>query len=278
MESKEKHADRQYLGKYRGFVKAVDDPEKLGRVRCQVPAVLGNELLTDWAWPSGSWYGGLEDYGFFAVPEMESSVLVEFEDGNVDRPLYAAVWWGKPGGKNHVPKLARGEKDESAGPPKGTDFFTSGDGTPHMQPQSAYAAKYPENVVLKTKHEKHVIEIDDTPGKGRLHFWHGPSKSFTEIDSKGVESVRVADRRYTVIEKNDELHVKMSRHVAVGLDDGLFVQGNQTVRIFGQRKTIIFGDDIEFVLGNKLTTVILQYARTAGVIISDRAPIVTHNP
>jgi len=275
---KQPHEQREHLGKYRGFVRDVNDPEQLGRVKCQVPAVLGNEVLTDWSWPAGAWYGGGEDYGRFEVPPLGSAVLVEFEDGNVDRPLYTAVWWGKPGGKNHAPKLARGVKDETAGAPKGTDQFAAADGSVHVQPSSPYAAKYPFNLVLKTKESKHVIEVDDTPGNARLHRMHGPSKSFEEIGPTGETSVRVAARRYTEVVGADETHVKQDRHAAVVGNDSLQVFGNQTVRIFGNRRTFVFGDDTEMVIGSKLTTVMLQYARIAGVVISDRAAIVTHNP
>lgn len=132
---------KRYFGKYRALVKDVQDPEKLGRVKCQVPEVLGS-LLTDWAWPCGAWYGGTEDSGDFRVPEAGATVFVEFESGSVQRPLYTSVWWGKPKGKNHVPKLAREEKDESASEPR-TDVTISAAGGAIQQPASAYAAKYP---------------------------------------------------------------------------------------------------------------------------------------
>lgn len=278
METKEKFDRNQYLGAFRGFVRDNDDPERRLRVRCHVPAVLGNELLTDWCWPAGSWYGGVPDAGLVAVPEIGASVLVEFENGDVNRPMYSAVWWGQKDGVNHVPKLVRGEKDETAQAPKGQDSFTSGDGSVHRQPSSPYAAKYPENVVLKTQHERHVIEVDDTPGKGRLHLWHGTSKSFVEIGPDGTRSDRTAGRKYEEIGANDETHVKGSRHVGVDGADSLRVRGSQTVKILGSRKTFVFGDDTEIVLGSKMTTVMLQYARVAGVRISDRARLISHNP
>lgn len=272
----EQTENKQFFGKYRGFVKDVMDPEELGRVKCSVPAVLGN-LLTDWAWPAGSWYGGLEDYGFFMVPELDSSVLVEFEAGDVNRPLYTAVWWGKKG-QNHVPKLGRGTKDESA-EGKGTDLFISGDFSVHMQPAAAFAGKYPENIVLKTKDEKLVIEIDDTKGAARFHVFHGPSKSFHELDKEGNLSVSIAKKRYTFVGDEDGLHVKGDRHVGVDGADGLFVQGdqnlflqgNQTSILAGDRTTIILGSDIELVVGTKMTTVLESYVRIAGIAIVDIA-------
>lgn len=276
MESKEKFEVAKFLGRYRGFVRDRNDPEQLGRVRCQVPEVLGNDLLTDWAWPMGSWYGGTEDCGDFKVPPLGATIMVSFEAGDVNRPLYEAVWWGSPGGKNQVPKLARGVKDESAGSVKGSDQFASADGSQHAQPASPYAGKYPDVLVIKTKNEKHVLELDDTPGKGRVHVWHGPSQSWIEIGPDGVTSVRSAGRRYTLVGADEELHVLGGRHAKIAGADGLQVEGDQRIKIFGDRTTYVFGNDVEFVIGQKLTTTLQQWMRIAGIQVSDMAPMISH--
>jgi hypothetical protein len=278
METREKHEVAKYWGTYRGFVRDIKDPKQLGRVKCQVPSVLGNELLTDWAFPTGAVYGGAKDSGDFRVPVLGAAVYVRFEEGEVNRPIYEAIWWGEGGGESHVPKLARGVKDETTQSPKGDDFFVSGDGSEHLQPKTPFAAQYPHNQVLKTANEKIVREVDDTPGKGRIHDYHGPSKSWDEVGPDGTRSVRVAARRYTEVGQADETHVKGSRHAEVVGDDALRVDGNQTIRVFGDRTTFIFGNDVEFVLGAKITTVVLAYARIAGIAISDLAPVVSHNP
>ena len=63
-----RQADRQYFGKYRGFVVDNDDPEQLARLRLRIPSILG-DVETDWALPCLP-YGGLADQGWFAVPEI----------------------------------------------------------------------------------------------------------------------------------------------------------------------------------------------------------------
>lgn len=45
-------ADNNYFGIYRALVIDNDDPEGLGRVKLQIPQVLG-ENVTEWAWPIG---------------------------------------------------------------------------------------------------------------------------------------------------------------------------------------------------------------------------------
>ncbi len=89
-EARYKH---RWYGKYRAFVRDNNDPERLGRCRLEVPAVLGQgrENWSDWASPCFP-YGGNEDTGMFLIPEEGASVWAEFEGGQVQYPIWAGVW------------------------------------------------------------------------------------------------------------------------------------------------------------------------------------------
>lgn len=91
----ERYKNRWY-GKYRAFVRDHHDPERLGRLRLEVPAVLGTgkENWSDWAWPCFP-YGGNDDTGMFLVPEEGASVWAEFEGGQVQYPIWSGVWLAK---------------------------------------------------------------------------------------------------------------------------------------------------------------------------------------
>ena len=91
----ERYKDR-YYGKYRAFVRDNNDPERLGRCRLEVPAVLGvdKENWSDWAWPCFP-YGGNDDVGIFLVPEEGASVWAEFEGGDPQYPIWTGVWLAK---------------------------------------------------------------------------------------------------------------------------------------------------------------------------------------
>lgn len=84
---------RRWYGKYRAFVGDNNDPERLGRCRLEVPAVLGRgrENWSDWAAPCFP-YGGNDDTGMFLIPEEGASVWAEFEGGQVQYPIWAGVW------------------------------------------------------------------------------------------------------------------------------------------------------------------------------------------
>jgi hypothetical protein len=83
-------AERRY-GKYRGFVADNEDPEKRGRLTLRVPSVLGAEE-SDWALPCLP-FGGAAGHGFFSVPERNAQVWVEFEEGDLHRPLWVGTFW-----------------------------------------------------------------------------------------------------------------------------------------------------------------------------------------
>jgi type VI secretion system secreted protein VgrG len=85
--------DNRYYGKYRGYVSNVSDPQKQGRVKAYVPRLLG-ETETGWAMPCAPYAG--PDQGFYAVPELGAGVWIEFEGGDLSKPIWAGTWWGKP--------------------------------------------------------------------------------------------------------------------------------------------------------------------------------------
>ena len=97
--------DYKYYGKYRGIVVDNNDPENLGRLKVRVPSILGNDVVTGWATPCLP-YGGASNQGFFAIPEIDAGVWVEFEAGDLEYPIWVGTFWSKPGGESEVPKPA----------------------------------------------------------------------------------------------------------------------------------------------------------------------------
>ena len=81
----------QHYGKYRGVVADNEDPKNLGRLKALVPEVLG-EVETGWALPAAPFAG--DGIGVFAVPPPNSGVWIEFEAGDVSRPIWSGCWWG----------------------------------------------------------------------------------------------------------------------------------------------------------------------------------------
>ena len=67
-------------------------------------------------------------------------------------------------------------------------------------PPSAYAAVYPFNHVYESE-SGHLVEIDDTPTKERLHWYHR-SGTFTEFHPKGIRVDRTMGHHYDMVSGN----------------------------------------------------------------------------
>jgi uncharacterized protein involved in type VI secretion and phage assembly len=80
----------KHYGKYRGTVVDVQDPRKQGRIKVQVPEILG-DIDSGWALPCAPYAG--DRTGAYAVPAVGAGVWVEFEAGDVSRPIWVGCWW-----------------------------------------------------------------------------------------------------------------------------------------------------------------------------------------
>jgi uncharacterized protein involved in type VI secretion and phage assembly len=91
---------RKIYGKYRGIVATNIDPLQMGRLMVQVPDIMGNNKCA-WAMPAAPVAG--QQMGMYALPPVGSGVWVEFEQGDVDYPIWVGCWYGS---SSEVPKLA----------------------------------------------------------------------------------------------------------------------------------------------------------------------------
>jgi hypothetical protein len=80
----------RHFGKYRGIVRDVGDPDGLGRIRAEVPAVYG-EQQSPWAMPAFPFAG--PQHGLVLLPEAGDGVWIEFEGGDIGRPIWSGCWW-----------------------------------------------------------------------------------------------------------------------------------------------------------------------------------------
>jgi uncharacterized protein involved in type VI secretion and phage assembly len=84
------HIRNRHFGKYRGLVRDVDDPENLGRIVAQVPEVYG-DMISPWALPAVPFAG--DAHGLVVLPEVDDGVWIEFEAGDISRPVWSGCWW-----------------------------------------------------------------------------------------------------------------------------------------------------------------------------------------
>ena len=82
----------KYFGKYRAIVVEINDPEKRGRIKVKCPSVLG-ESRSNWCEPCVPI--AYDNGGDFCLPKINETAWIEFEAGDVNKPIYVGNWWSK---------------------------------------------------------------------------------------------------------------------------------------------------------------------------------------
>lgn len=85
------HSTSRFFGKFRGRVTDNQDPQNVGRIKAQVPDVL-REVETGWALPAAPYAGN--GVGVYTIPAVDANVWIEFEAGDVSRPIWTGCFWG----------------------------------------------------------------------------------------------------------------------------------------------------------------------------------------
>jgi hypothetical protein len=85
---------RKFFGKYRGVVTNNIDPQQMGRIIAQVPAVLGPGQ-TAFALPCVPL--GLSKAAGSSLPKVGASVWIEFEHGDPDFPIWSGCFFANSG-------------------------------------------------------------------------------------------------------------------------------------------------------------------------------------
>ncbi len=85
---------RPFAKPYKGIVVDRDDPRKLGRVKVNIPGLLeGDKDVLPWIFPENPvGLGGRADLSSFAVPELNSALLVKFPFDDIYAGFYYGYW------------------------------------------------------------------------------------------------------------------------------------------------------------------------------------------
>lgn len=261
-----------YLGEegfrwFFGKVEDRDDPKKIGRVRVRIYNVhpFTNEGKPDtvnvptshlpWATPISSIMsaGIISDkikdgVGISSVGLMVgSTVFGFFADGNdCQLPIVLGSLAGLFGTdeKSELPKPA--VEENSVGNLKNDNKIPAASPFPG-EPDSPYAAKYPYNKVMRTE-SGHVIEVDDTPSKERIHIMHRTG-TYVEVDMRGDVVLKSTRDRFDISTSNNNVYVGGNVNMYVKGDVSTYVSGSYTLNVGGA--VSINGDTINLNNGSK---------------------------
>ncbi|GAA3389431.1 phage baseplate assembly protein V [Cryptosporangium minutisporangium] len=225
--------ENRYYGKYRGYVHDVADPENQGRIRAIVPRLLGPSTPTGWALPAAPYAG--PDQGFFAVPDPGVGVWMEFEEGDLSRPIYSGLWWGSPGGDD----VGGPDSTARAGAPP-----TAAPRTPET-PQHDYPRETatPKVRILKSATGHHIV-LDDRPDSERIEI-HDSQGNRLILSREGLDRIM----------SNERVLNKGSRSEEIDGDALLDLAGRQTEIVGGAHTRTVSGNSAVSVEGNFTETI-----------------------
>jgi len=163
--------ERRFYGKYRGFVVNNMDPKRLGRLTLRIPSVLGSEVITGWAMPCVP-YGGQKNQGFLCIPEVGAGVWVEFEEGDLEFPIWVGTFWSEPGGESESPTL-----NEADGKERKNEADAE---------EGQNKLKSPTRKILKTG-KGHTIQFEDADQEEMVTIVEATHKHVVTLNKDGIQ-------------------------------------------------------------------------------------------
>jgi uncharacterized protein involved in type VI secretion and phage assembly len=216
--------ERRFYGKYRGTVVDNEDPALLGRLKLSVPSVLGPDVVTGWATPCAP-YGGAADQGFLFIPERDAGVWVEFEEGDLEFPIWVGTFWSKPDADSQLPKP---EAD---------------DGTEASEVQDP-----PTRKIIKTL-KGHTIQFEDADDAEAILVREGKQGHLIRMNADGITIVDKSQN--TILLSEDGIQITDATGNAIEMTDSamkLTAKVAFTIDASGQAVTIV-GDSIDLKKG-----------------------------
>jgi len=171
-------------GSYRGEVYDNKDPEHRKRLRIKCIAVLpdgdGSEPILDWALPKST-FAGDQDVGDYIVPDEGSNVWIEFEQGDIDKPVWTGGWTSAPQDESHAPEAYLYKETGST-----HDYWDEVNyGTEFRE--------HPTNRVIRTT-SGHMIELDDESGQLKVRIVDSAGQEILFRSESGAERIQMTDK------------------------------------------------------------------------------------
>ena len=183
-----------------------------------------------------------------SVPGINEKAAGETDKGFTDPKKKYPLESGYP----DTPKLAYDRfKDDGVSTARANTItgITTATGTQWSEPSyRTETSTYPLNHVHKSE-SGHTFEVDDTPGKERIHQFH-KSGTYEEILPDGSRSTKIVGEDYEVVVANKRVYVKGSCFVTIDGSAELYVKGDLTQKIDGNHTMVIGGKQTITAEGN----------------------------
>jgi type VI secretion system secreted protein VgrG len=222
-----------------------------------------DEKSSAWVRVASTWAGS--NFGFVAVPRIGQEVVVQFLDGNPDRPLitgrlyneYNMPPWGLPASMTQTGILSRSSQ---------------GGGYDNANAIRFEDKKGAEEVWLHAEKDQRIeVENDES-------HWVGHDRSKTVDNDETVhvkhdrtetvdndEKITVHNNRTERVDHDEKISVGDNRSEDVGQNETIQIGQNQTVNIGANRSVTVGGNKVETVMQAKAETIALAKALSIGL-------------
>ncbi|MFW5773088.1 MAG: type VI secretion system Vgr family protein [Tangfeifania sp.] len=174
-----------------GMVTDNKDPEKLGRVKISFWWMEGRES-TPWV-KTITPYAGVKNSGFYFIPSVNTRVLVDFEDGDVEKPYCLGMLYDK-------------------------------DNTPEPNWAGNASEEHAKIHAIRTA-TGNTIEFYDADGEEKITIYDKDDKNRITLDSANNE-LKIIATESLKIEAND-IEIKANNGFKIEAGQGLELKGNK---------------------------------------------------
>jgi hypothetical protein len=211
----------KYYGKYRGIVVNRDDPNKQARLLVKVPTIAPRDIITGEI-PNTGWAIAGNNGAVSRIPKPGSVVWVEFEEGDVERPIWFPGPYIRQEGTSNATEHTKGEYNL---------LDNVGRDNAEMPP-SKFDGGYGDVEVWESP--AGIIEMDSTEGAERININH-KSGSRVEILSDGSINIYSKGNKIEAVHGSEKRTIKGSSTIT---HSGSVVETNEKSRKVTDNKTL----------------------------------------
>jgi len=210
----EERSDRIYEAVI-GTVVNNQDPDKLGRVKVQIPA-LGGDDETWWA-PVAA-LGAGKDRGWFFLPEVKDEVLIMFAHGDISRPVVLGALWN---GQDAPPDTNDGSNE-----------------------RKTIVSRAGSKIILDD--DQDTITLEDGDGNGKIVI---AADKITIESSSGDVCLQAPAGEMTVVANELKAEGSMNGHIE-SMSGGLNIGGDAAITIKGGTQLQVQGSAVQLQPGS----------------------------
>ncbi len=222
--------------------------DKYGRIKVQFPwdrEGKNDENTTCWVRVVTQWSG--KDWGLISIPRIGQEVVIQFEDGDIDRPICTGMLY-----------------NADTMPPYALPANMTQTGIKTRSTKKGGADNYNELVFEDKKDEEFIrmhaekdfmltVENDWTISVGETK--KDPGSVTTTIYKDRTETIKTGDLKLTVETGNEIRDIKTDRTEKIGQHATQEVTGNKTMKVTGNYEGSTGGNSKASVTGNSETSV-----------------------